>query len=108
MSTEDTIRKQLATHPVIIYMKGTADVPKCGFSKAAVEAMSSAGITFTFVNVLEVPFIREKLPKISNWPTYPQLFFNGELIGGSDVICDRVKDGSLQKAYMDLTANSEV
>jgi monothiol glutaredoxin len=102
MSTEDTINKQLATYPVLLYMKGTSDDPKCGFSRAAVEALKSADIQFTYVNVLEAPFIREKLPKISNWPTYPQLFFAGELIGGSDVVCDMAKDGSLQQAYQDL------
>ncbi len=104
MSTEDKINKQLTTYPVILYMKGTADDPKCGFSKAAVEALNHADIKFTYVNVLEAPFIREKLPKISNWPTYPQLFFAGELIGGSDVVCDMVKDGSLQTAYRELAA----
>lgn len=103
MSTEDTIRKQLQTYPVLIYMKGTAEAPQCGFSKAAVEALQRAEIEFTYVNVLEAPFIREKLPKISNWPTFPQLFFAGELIGGSDVVCDMVEDGSLQSAYQNLT-----
>ena len=107
MSTEDTIRKQLATYPVLIYIKGTADDPKCGFSKAAVEALKSAQIPFTYVNILEAPFIREKLPKISNWPTFPQLFFEGELIGGSDVVCDMVSDGSLIKAYQELSARAE-
>ena len=102
MSTEDTIKKQLAEYPVLIYIKGTASDPKCGFSRAAVEALKGAGIQFTYVDVLQAPFIREKLPKISNWPTYPQMFMNGELIGGSDVVCSMVADGSLQKAYQEL------
>ena len=99
MSTEDKIRQQIANNPVIIYMKGTGDNPQCGFSQAAVEALKSASIDFAYVNVLEAPFIREKLPKVSNWPTYPQLFIAGELVGGSDVICEMVKDGSLQSLY---------
>ena len=102
MSTEDTIRKQLADYPVLVYIKGTAESPKCGFSRALVEALKFANIEFNYVDVLQSPFIREKLPKISNWPTYPQMFLQGELIGGSDVVCAMVEDGSLQKAYQSL------
>ncbi len=104
MSTEDKIRKQLAENPVILYMKGIPQAPECGFSKAAVEALKQAEIEYAYVNVLQAPFIREKLPKVSNWPTFPQLFINGELIGGSDVICEMVADGSLTKASCDTTA----
>jgi monothiol glutaredoxin len=108
MSTEEKIRSQLATNPVIIYIKGTAQEPQCGFSKAAVEALNSAGIEFAYVNILAAPFIREKLPSISNWPTFPQLFIKGELVGGSDVVCDMVADGSLQQHYQSVMANTEV
>ncbi|GGC00520.1 glutaredoxin [Marinobacterium zhoushanense] len=96
MTTEEKIRKQLAENAVLLYMKGTPDEPKCGFSRNAVEALKGLGNSYAFVNVLEAPFIREKLPSISNWPTYPQLFINGELIGGSDVIVAMVEDGSLK------------
>jgi len=96
MSTEEKIRKQLADNPILLYMKGTPDDPKCGFSRNAVEALKGLGNRYAFVNVLEAPFIREKLPNISNWPTYPQLFVNGELVGGSDVIVAMVEDGSLK------------
>ena len=96
MSTVDKIKQQIADNPIILYMKGTADDPKCGFSKAAVEALKGADINFAFVDVLGAPFIRERLPQVSNWPTFPQLFIKGELVGGSDVVCDMVEDGSLQ------------
>jgi len=96
MSTEDKIRKQLAENPVLLYMKGTPDDPKCGFSRNAVEALKQLGARYAYINVLEAPFIREKLPSVSNWPTYPQLFVKGELVGGSDVIVAMVEDGSLK------------
>ncbi|MGI1670201.1 MAG: Grx4 family monothiol glutaredoxin [Neptuniibacter sp.] len=96
MSTEDKIRNQLATNPILLYMKGTPDDPKCGFSRNAVNALKTLGASYSFVNVLEAPFIREKLPSISDWPTYPQLFIKGELVGGSDVICEMADDGSLK------------
>lgn len=106
MTTEEKIRQQLATHPVILYMKGSASDPKCGFSRAAVNALAEAGIDYTFVDVLSSPFIRERLPKVSNWPTFPQLFIEGELIGGSDVICEAVEDGSLIQQINALSAVS--
>lgn len=106
MSTEEKIRNQLENNPVIIYIKGTADDPKCGFSRAAVNALKEAGIEFAYVNILAAPFIREKLPAISHWPTFPQLFIKGELIGGSDVICDMVAEGSLQSHYQKVIASS--
>lgn len=95
MNTEERIRKQLAEHPVLLYMKGTPKDPKCGFSRNAVEALNSLGACYAHVNVLEAPFIREKLPSISQWPTYPQLFIRGELVGGSDVIVEMAREGSL-------------
>lgn len=96
MSTEDKIRKQLAGNPVLLYMKGTPDSPECGFSRNAVEALKTLGAEYAFVNVLQAPFIREKLPSISQWPTFPQLFINGELVGGADVVVEMVEDGSLK------------
>lgn len=96
MSTEDKIRQQLADNSVLLYMKGTPEAPECGFSRNAVEALKSTGAEFSFVNVLKAPFIREKLPSISQWPTFPQLFIDGELVGGADVVVEMVGDGSLQ------------
>jgi monothiol glutaredoxin len=95
MSTEDKIKKQLAENPIIIYMKGTPDMPSCGFSAKAVAAIKSTGVDFAWINVLESPFILEKLPSISNWPTYPQLFVNGEIIGGCDIVEELLANGEL-------------
>lgn len=95
-SVVEIIEQQIATNPVIIYMKGTPDAPECGFSAAAVSALKSTGAEFAFVNVLQAPSIRERLPSVSHWPTFPQVFVNGELIGGSDIVVAMVADGSLQ------------
>jgi monothiol glutaredoxin len=95
MKTEDKIRNQLATNPIIIYMKGIPTNPQCGFSAKSVGILNATNIPYAYVNVLEAPFIREKLPSISHWPTYPQLFVNGELVGGCDIIEEMSNNGSL-------------
>ncbi len=96
MNTEQTIQKQLADNPIILYMKGVPTQPECGFSAKAVGILKQLNIAYAFVNVLQAPFIREKLPKISQWPTYPQLFVKGELVGGCDIVEAMFKEGSLE------------
>jgi monothiol glutaredoxin len=96
MNTEEKIRKQLADNPVILYMKGTPDKPACGFSARAVGLLKGTGTSFAWVNVLEAPFIMEKLPEVSDFPTFPQLFIHGEIIGGSDIIAELLARGELQ------------
>jgi monothiol glutaredoxin len=103
-TTEETIRQQLKDHPVLLYMKGTPAAPQCGFSARAVAALNETGISFSSVNVLENPFIREKLPQVSQWPTFPQLFVRGELVGGSDIVAEMAKSGELQTL---LTATAQ-
>lgn len=93
---EQTIRDQIANHSVLLYMKGTPQFPQCGFSARAVEVLSQIGRPFAFVNILENPDIRATLPKIANWPTFPQLWVKGELIGGSDIILEMFQNGELQ------------
>lgn len=95
MKTEDKIRNQLATNPIILYMKGVPANPQCGFSAKSVGILNQTTIPYAYVNVLEAPFIREKLPSISHWPTYPQLFVNGELVGGCDIIEEMSNSGTL-------------
>lgn len=95
MSTEDKIRQQLAENPVILYMKGTPEAPQCGFSAKAVAALNSTGVGFAYVNVLANPFILERLPNVSNFPTFPQLFIQGEIIGGSDIVEEMLANGEL-------------
>lgn len=95
MNTEEKIKKQLAENSIILYMKGVPSQPECGFSAKTVGLLNATKIPYAYVNVLAAPFIREKLPKISHWPTFPQLFINGELIGGCDIVEALSKDGSL-------------
>lgn len=97
MDVVDRIRQQLSTHPVVLYMKGTPDFPQCGFSAQAVAALRSCGAQFAHVNIFEDPELREALKRHSNWPTYPQLYVNGELIGGSDITLEMYRSGELQK-----------
>jgi monothiol glutaredoxin len=97
MDVIERIKSQLSSTPVVLYMKGTPDFPQCGFSAAAVRALNASGASFSHVNIFEDPELREALKQYSNWPTYPQLYVNGELIGGSDIILDMYKSGELQK-----------
>lgn len=109
-NTKEIIFKQLAENPIIIYMKGVPTEPECGFSGKAVSILNATGIPFAYVNVLKAPFIRDRLPSVSKWPTFPQVFVNGELIGGADIIEAMDQDGSLlpllQSAVANKTASS--
>jgi monothiol glutaredoxin len=96
MDIVERIKAQLSSSPVILYMKGTPDFPQCGFSAAAVRALRSSGAEFSHVNIFEEPELREALKQYSNWPTYPQLYVNGELVGGSDIILEMHSSGELQ------------
>lgn len=91
------IKKQIEENKIILYMKGTPSMPQCGFSAQAVKALRACGEKFSFVNILENPEIRATLPTIFDWPTFPQLYINGELIGGCDIICEMYEDGELQE-----------
>ena len=97
MDVIERIKSQLSGSPVVLFMKGTPDFPQCGFSAAAVRALSAVGAEFSHVNIFQDPELREALKQYSNWPTYPQLYVNGELIGGSDIILEMYKSGELQK-----------
>ncbi len=91
------IEEQLKTHDVLLYMKGTPDFPQCGFSGQTVAALNAIGKPYAFVNIFEDPEIREGLKAYSNWPTFPQLYVKGELIGGCDIVVDMYNSGELQK-----------
>ncbi len=109
MSAEDQIRGVIASNPVVLFMKGTPDEPKCGFSARAVGALRSVQQNFAYVDVLSAPRIREGLPRVSQFPTFPQLFIRGELVGGSDIIAEMVQDGSLARLLaVDSTASGEL
>ncbi len=96
MTIEQTIREQIAAHPVLLYMKGVPEMPQCGFSAKAVACLQVTGVPFAYVNVLAAPHIREKLPGVSQWPTFPQLFVGGELVGGSDIVDEIARKGELK------------
>lgn len=95
MSTKDTILKQIADNPILLYMKGVPTAPECGFSGKTVEILNATKIPFAYVDVLRAPFIRDRLPSVSKWPTFPQLFVKGELVGGADIVEALYNDGSL-------------
>lgn len=95
-TTLDTIKEQIASNAVLLYMKGTPQLPQCGFSAQTVQALMACGQKFAFVNILEHSDIRAELPKYANWPTFPQLWLNGELVGGCDIIVDLQQQGELQ------------
>jgi monothiol glutaredoxin len=96
MEVIDRIKSQLADNPVILYMKGTPSFPQCGFSGRAVQILQQCGVPFAHVNIFEEPELREALKTYSNWPTFPQLYVNGELVGGSDIMLDLFHKGELQ------------
>lgn len=104
METIDVIKDQIASNSVLLYMKGTPQFPQCGFSSRAVEALMQIGKPFAFVNILEHPDIRAELPNYANWPTFPQLWVKGELVGGSDIILEMSQQGELKPLVEEATA----
>ena len=96
MDINDRIKEQLTSNPVLLYMKGSPDFPQCGFSGQTVAALNAIGKPFTYVNIFEDPEIREGMKAYSNWPTFPQLYVNGELIGGCDIIIEMYHSGELK------------
>ncbi len=96
METLDRIKQQISENDILIYMKGSPKLPMCGFSAQAVQALMQCGEEFAYVDILENPDIRAELPKYANWPTFPQLWVKGELIGGCDIILEMFQQGELQ------------
>ena len=96
MDINDRIREQLDSNSVVVYMKGTPDFPQCGFSGQTVAALNAIGNPYATVNILEDPEIREGMKVFSNWPTFPQLYVNGELVGGCDIVVEMYHSGELK------------
>ena len=97
MSTQDTIRQQVTSHKVVLYMKGTPQFPQCGFSSAATQILKACGVNDLFtVDVLQNPDIRQGIKEYANWPTIPQLYVNGEFVGGADIVREMYQSGELQ------------
>ncbi len=103
MDVADRIKALVADHPAVLFMKGTPEFPMCGFSWRAVRALETADVPFQAVNVLEDPEIRAGLPAYANWPTFPQLFIQGELIGGCDIIEELQASGELARLLSDTS-----
>lgn len=97
------IKQQISENPVILYMKGLPESPRCGFSAKAVEALKQCNTQFTAVDVLENPDIRKVLPEVANWPTFPQLYVKGELVGGCDIILELLESGELPEVLKTAT-----
>jgi len=93
----ERIREQLAADDVVLYMKGTPVFPMCGFSARVVQILSDTGVKFQSYNVLEDPELRQGLKDFSNWPTFPQLYVKGELVGGCDIVTEMAQTGELQQ-----------
>lgn len=96
MDIIETIKDQIASNPILLYMKGSPNAPQCGFSQRASQALMSCGERFAFVDILQNPEIRVNLPGYANWPTFPQLWVQGELVGGCDIIMEMYESGELQ------------
>jgi len=97
MDVLERIKTTVESNSIVLFMKGTPQFPMCGFSSRASQALKQAGAEFASVNVLEDPEIRANLPRYSNWPTFPQLFINGELIGGCDITLELAESGELER-----------
>jgi len=95
MNVIERIKNQLETNPVVLFMKGTPDFPQCGFSGQTVQILEACQAHYAYVNIFEDPELREALKEYSNWPTYPQLYVNGALVGGCDIVTDLYKKGEL-------------
>ena len=97
MSIEEKIKDQIKENKILIYMKGSPYEPKCGFSAKTIQSLIDCGAEFSYVDILENQEIRQTLPNISDWPTFPQVFVSGALVGGCDIISEMHESGELQK-----------
>ena len=104
METIDKIKQQIADNAVILYMKGSPDMPQCGFSARAINCLKECRVPFASVDILANPDIRQTLPQYADWPTFPQLYVKGELVGGSDIIAEMYEQGELELLLREATA----
>lgn len=104
MDTIEKIKQQISENTILLYMKGTPKMPQCGFSARAVQCINACGVDFAYVDILANPDIRKTLPEYADWPTFPQLYVKGELIGGSDIISELYQQGELESILRDAVA----
>lgn len=107
MDIVESIKEQISNNPILLYMKGSPDQPQCGFSSQASQVLMACGERFAYIDILSNPEIRANLPSVSDWPTFPQLFIDGELVGGCDIIVEMYQSGELQPMIKDAAAESE-
>ena len=103
-NTLSRIKRQISQYPVLLYMKGSPQFPMCGFSARVAQILTSLNTQFAYVNILENPDIRSELPKYANWPTFPQLYIQGELMGGCDIVTDMNEKGELKEKLLEANA----
>ena len=104
MDIIETIKEQIESNSILLYMKGSPNQPQCGFSARTAQALMACGERFAYVDILSNPDIRTNLPKYANWPTFPQLWVDGELIGGCDIVTEMYESGELQTLIKDSAA----
>ena len=104
MDALERIKKQVSENPVIVYMKGNPDFPQCGFSARTVQALKECAVPFSYVNIYEDEEVYRALPQFANWPTFPQLYVKGELVGGCDITLDLYESGELKKMLDEAVA----
>ena len=107
MDIIETIKEQIANNTILLYMKGSPNAPQCGFSAKAAQAVMGCGEKFAYVDILQNPEIRANLPKYANWPTFPQLWVGGELVGGSDIMAEMAANGELQALVKDAAEKAK-
>lgn len=107
MDVATKIQTQIESNNILLYMKGSPEEPKCGFSAQTVRCLMACGEKFAFVDILDNQEIRATLPKISDWPTFPQLFVAGELVGGCDIVTEMYNSGELQTIISQSVAKTE-
>ena len=99
----DTIKRQISENPILLYMKGSPQAPQCGFSAKIIECMVGCGQRFAYVDILSNPEIRATLPSYAEWPTFPQLWVDGELVGGCDIVTEMFESGELEALLSETT-----
>ena len=99
----ETIKRQISENPILLYMKGSPQAPQCGFSAKTIECMVGCGQRFAYVDILSNPEIRTTLPSYAEWPTFPQLWVEGELVGGCDIVTEMFESGELEALLSETT-----
>ena len=99
----ETIKRQISENPILLYMKGSPQAPQCGFSAKTIECMVGCGQRFAYVDILSNPEIRATLPSYAEWPTFPQLWVDGELVGGCDIVTEMFESGELDALLSETT-----